>query len=222
MLLISADLPGMDVIARTEVVIHNNRAKSFEWKGYGFKLLIPSDVLPHGVESCIITIRVGLFGHFQLPQQYDLISATYEIRTTTELARPITMEIEHCSHCNSPHDSRNLTFAVAKTSQKEPPYKFELRQGGFSPSLSQYGSISIQQFSVFTILRYIGQCFLPSPPLHYCAHLYYIRKKMTDWRIHFVITRDLEVEFKVCMRQSHIMVHTVAKILLKYYYICRW
>ena len=190
----------MNVIAQTQVVVRNNRAQPFEWKGYGLKLFIPSDVLLPGVESCIITIRVGLSSQFQLPQHYDIISAVYEIRTTTELATPITIEIEHCAHCNSPSDSSNFKFAVAKASTSH-PYKFELHPRGLFSPLSRYGSISTQHFSYFAILRYVGQWFFPSPSLYYCARVYYIRKQMTDWRVHFVITKDLQAAHKVCVRQ---------------------
>ena len=187
----------MNEIAQTLVVVRNNTAQSLEWKGYGLKLFIPSDALLPGVESCIITIRVGLSGPFQLPRHYDVISAVYDIRTTTELARPITTEIEHCAHCNSPRDSSNFTFAVADS--KASPYKFELHHGGLFAPLSRYGSISIRHFSRFVILRYIGQWFFSSPSLYYCAQVYYICKQLADWRVNFVITRDLQTEYKVCV-----------------------
>ena len=188
----------MNIIAQTQVVVRNNIAQSFEWKGYGLKLLIPCDALLPGVESCIITVRVGLSGQFQLPQDYDVISAVYEIRTTTELARPVTIEIEHCAHCNSPRDSSNLTFAIAKT-LAFPPYKFQLHPGGFFAPQNRYGSLCIQHFSLFSVLRYIGQWFFPSPSLYYCAQVYCICKQLTDWRVHFVITRDLQADYKVCV-----------------------
>ena len=189
----------MNIIAETKVIVYQNKAQSFEWKGYGLKLLFPSDVLLPGVESCVITIRVGLSGQFQLPQHYNMISAVFEIKTTTELARPITIEIEHCAQCNSSHDSSYITFAVAE-SQMEPPCKFNLHPGGSFAPLSRYGSISTQHFSFFVILIHIiGRWFFPSPSLYYCAQVYYIRKQMTDWRVHFIITRDLQVEYKVCV-----------------------
>ena len=192
----------MNVIAQTQVVVHNNGAQSFEWKGYGLKLLIPCDALPRGLESCIITIRVGLSGQFQLPRHYDIISAVYDIRTTAELARPIAIEIDHCAHCISP---RYFTFAVAK-SQMGPPYMFELLPGGlFAPS-SRYGKISVQQFSLFSILRYIGsfQWLFPAPSVCYCAQVYYVCEQITDWRLHFIITRDLPD--KVCVFCSYLLI----------------
>ena len=187
----------MNVIAQTQVVIYNNKAQSFEWKGYGFKLFIPDDALLPGVKSCIITIRVGLSGQFQLPQHYDFISAVYDIRTNTKLAKPITIEIKHCAHCNSPHDGSNLTFATAKslTSQMELPYKFELLPGGCFTPQSRYGKLSIQHFSIFAILTNFVQWFFT---LYYYAQGYYIRKQITDWRVYFIITKDLQTQHEVC------------------------
>ena len=186
----------MDVIAQTQVVVYNG-AQAFEWKGYGFKLLIPCDALLPGIKSCIITIRVGMSGQFQLPLHYNIISAVYEIRATTELAKPITIEIEHCAHCNNPDDCSNCTFSVAP--ETEIPYKFELLPGGAFEPLSRYGSISTKHFSLFLILRYIGQWLFSIPYLYYRAQVYYIRKQMTEWRVYFVITRDLQAEYKVCV-----------------------
>ena len=192
----------MNVIRQTQVAVQSGQAQSFEWRGYGFKLYTPDDALPSGMNECLIRIQAGLSGQLHLPQQYSLVSAVYGITMTAQFAKPVTIEMEHCAVCNSPDDCEALTFAVAKTATKELPYSFEVLPGGVFTPLSSQGSINIQHFSLFTILARLRS------RRRYCAQLFYIRMQPTDWRLHFVITKDLEVETKVFIC-SHVKLYDI-------------
>ena len=190
-LLLTAYLPGLNPIGQTQIAVHDGQAQSFEWRGYGLKLFIPNQTLSSGVDECLISIQAGLSGQFTLPQQYSLVSAVYGITVTAQFAKPVTLEIEHCADCNSPDDCEDLTFAVAKTSTQEPPYSFEVLPGGVFTPKSSHGSIRVQNFSLIAIFkRFLSRT-------RYCAQLFYVPVQPTDWRLYFVVTRDLEAEAQV-------------------------
>ena len=190
-ILLTAHLPGLNVIGQTQIAVRDGPAQSFEWRGYGLKLFIPSQSLSSGVGECLISIQAGLSGQFTLPQQYSLVGAVYGITVTTQFAKQVSLEIEHCADCNSPDDCEALTFAIAKTSTQELPYCFEVLPGGVFTPMSSHGSIRVLNFSLLTILAKLRS------RKRYCAQLFYVPIQPTDWRLYFVVTKDLEAETKV-------------------------
>ena len=184
----------MDIISETQITVRNSQEQSFEWEGSGFKVHVPDDALPSGVNECLIIVQAGLSGQFNLPQQCSLVSAVYRITTTQQFTKPVMIEIEHCVICNSPDDCEALTFAVAKTVTKNIPYRFEVLPGGVFTPQSPFGSINVQHFSLFTILARLCS------RRRYCAQLFYVCIQPADWRLNFVITKDLEMETKVILK----------------------
>ena len=138
-------------------------------------------------------------GQFKLPRHHYLVSAVYEFGTNTDHISPVTIEIQHCS---PPDGVSSLSFASIMASEKGPPFKFELHQEGvFSPH-SQYGSISIKQLcsiSLLAVVRSVSRVPQSKQSQYYCAQPFYIcnHDQPTDWTLHLVMSRDLEVETKV-------------------------
>ena len=189
--MLTACLPGINVIGQTQITIHDGNPQSFEWGGYGLKLFIPNHTLSSGVDECLINIQAGLSGQFVLPQEYSLVAVVYGITVAAQFAKQVTLEIEHCAVCDSQDDCEALTFAIAETSTQELPYRFEVLPGGVFTPLSSHGSIRVQNFSLYTILAKLRS------RKRYCAQLFYVPIQPTDWRLYFVVTKDLEAEIKV-------------------------
>ena len=191
--------PGTDTVGETRLII--SEKSYFEWKGYGLKLHIPENVLPQEVDQCTLNIRALRSGQFELPPEHILASAVYQIKASVKLARPVILEIQHCcSFENS--DSTSLCFVVART-KSELPYKFQKLEGGIFSSNYSYGSISLDHFCFLGIVtRWFDALYSlimrPVSPLLYCAHLYHIcQQNTTDWRLHFGITKDLDLHITV-------------------------
>ena len=186
-------LRGMDVIAEASVLI-TNQAHSFHWTGYGLKLHVPQGALPAGLEECRVLIKVGISGHFALPQNTSLVSAVYwlDSEPRCKFLLPLTLEIQHCAMASQ---TSRLSFALAKCSQKSLPYTFEILDGGEFSSLSAYGCIQLQHFSFVTVLM---RLIMGENNVKYCASLYYLRKGVNQREIHFVITKDQEAHVTVC------------------------
>ena len=188
---LTAYLPGMNVISQTQFCVHDGPAQSFEWRGYGLKLFIPDQTFSSGVNQCLISIQTGLSGQFTLPQEYSLVAAVYGITVAAQFVKQVTLEIEHCAVCDSQDDCEALTFAVAKTSKEDLPYRFEVLPGGVFTPMSSHGSIRVQNFSLYTILAKLRS------RKRYLAQVFYVPIQPTDWRLYFVVTKDLEAEITV-------------------------
>ena len=179
-------------------MIETNKKLYFEWKGYGLKFHIPENVLPPKVDRSTLTIRALLPGQFELPPEYILCSAVYQIKAPVKFARPVTLEIQYCSSSEN-SDTTDLCFVVAHTATSKPPYRFEKQEGGIF-SNNSYGIISLDHFCyIGIIVRWLRSLFSTRSLLQYCGQLYRIcQQNPADWGLHFVITRDLDPEITVC------------------------
>ena len=181
----------MEVIGETDFVV-SNRGGFFEWKGFGLRLSISEDCLPTGMEECRINIKASLSGPFLLPEDSDLLSPVFWISALCKFKKPVTLEIQHCASRDEASFA-NLNFVSTKCSQKELPYIFRQLDGGKFPADSSYGSIQLSHFSGFGIT---GR---KRTPRAYCAQIYYtIKEEATDWRVYFIITKDLDALKTVC------------------------
>ena len=198
-------LRGVDIIDHTSFT-YTGRAQSFEWVNRGFKLHLPEDALPPEVDECRIHVKVSLSGHFQFPEDTELISGIYWIATPHKFAKAVTVEIQHCS--NTDHPS-TLTYIVAKCTQDVLPYHFSVLSGGtFSPS-SRYGIINVTHFSGVAIASrstrrpsFVHRLAIRrrqelSNVKSYCARLYYSRSGVHSWDVYFAITWDFELHVAV-------------------------
>ena len=186
-------LRGVDVIADASVLI-TNQAQTFHWTGYGLKLHIPQGTLPAGLDQCRLLIKVGISGQFALPQNTSLVSAVYwlDSEPRCKFLLPLTLEIQHCAMSSQ---TSRLSFALARCSQKNLPYTFEILDGGEFSSLSTYGCIQLQHFSLATLVK---RLIMGEDNVRYCASLYYLRRGVNLREIHFVITKDQEAHVTVC------------------------
>ena len=182
---------GVEVIGETDFVISAKEC-SFEWVGYGLRLSIPEDSLPTGMEQCRINIKASLSGPFLLPEDSDLLSPVFWISALCKFRKPVTLEIQHCASRDEATFA-DLNFVSTKCSQKDLPYIFKQLDGGRFPVDSFYGSIQLTHFSG------IGVTGRKRTPRSYCAQIYYtIKEEASDWRVYFIITKDLDALKTVC------------------------
>ena len=194
-----------------------NNSQTFHWTGYGLKIHIPQGALPDSLEDCRLLLKVGLSGQFALPQNTSLVSAVYWVDSEPrcKFSWPLTVEIQHCAR--STQTSR-LNFVLAKCSQSNLPYMFDILEGGTFSSRSTYGCIQLYHFSLITLVK---RLLVGEDSIRYRASLYFLRKGMNQREIHFVITRDQEAHATVrCPFRSRLqcfsfLIITVTVILQK-------
>ena len=174
------------------VFVVSAREGFFEWKGYGLILRISEDSLPTSMEECRINIKASLSGPFQLPEDSDLLSPIFWISSPCKFKKPVMLQIQHCASRDEASFT-DLNFISTKCSQKTLPYIFKQLDGGRFPADSSYGSIKVTHFSG------IGVSGRKRTPRAYCAQIYYtIKDEASDWRVYFIITKDLDALKTVC------------------------
>ena len=203
-------LRGVDTIRQNSLSV-TEEAQTFHWKDYGLKLHIPPASLPVGVGQSSIEIKASLTGQFQFPDNTTLVSAVYWLRCPIKFAKPLTLEIQHCGK-----HFGDLSFVRAKCSQKDLPYQFKPLQsprGVFSPHHC-YGSVTLSSFSGLGVIQE------GSEEQQYCARLYYFGSR-SNWKIHFVVIKDLEV-FITVRELEYAKTHENKTSLGSIICFCRW
>ena len=121
----------------------------------GLKILIPAQVITPVDASYEITANGLWGGKFEFPENTTLISGVcyISVSSSSQLKKPVTVQLEHCANINDMKQAEYLSFIVAKSG---PPFKFEYLQGGsFCPG-SQYGTIHLKEFSYLAIVLCTG------------------------------------------------------------------
>ena len=114
-------LRGADVVTETTFTLTQETQNLF-FKGYGFKLHVPEDSLPAEMSETKLTVKVSLSGRFQMPPDYELLSAVYWVYCSNKFTKPLTLEIQHCAVLSSDQQCSELSFVSTKCTQPELPY----------------------------------------------------------------------------------------------------
>ena len=209
---------SIEIIAQKTLCV-TQEEKHFSWKGYGFTLHVPSDSLPVGMMHSTLDIKVSLGGPFELPVNSELISAVYWIYCRHKFLKPVTLDIQHCATITDSSQYSQFAIVTTKCTQKTLPYTFKEVNGGVFTPRQSYGSIDVTHFSGFaatktnttskqktlhssqrkksagaktTKSKLASHSYQMDPAvLQYCAKLYKV-KIHSAWKLHFVVTKDLE------------------------------
>ena len=202
----SVPIRGADIIATVALQVFPGRPVTYMWHGHGLRLHIPADALKPRESPLTMIIQASLSGHFQLPDDTELVSGIYWVSFPQEFYQPATIEVQHCAYLEHPDQLSSLFFITASCNQETLPYQFkELPGGVFSPD-SSYGTIQLSHFSGVGVVRKKGKGKgkgrgkkeEEAEEKRYSAHTYYIPQAATTWLMHFTIVCDLELCLKVC------------------------
>ena len=194
-------------------------SQTLKWEGHGLKLSIPEGAV---LSESVILIKASLAGQFELPPGAQLVSPVYWLCCGDDFQLPVTLELQHCATIKHQSQHSSLSFIVAKCSQEELPYKFKLLDKGTFSQHSSHGSINVKRFSLFGIVETIMQFFVYSPqPRSYYAQLFYQSDGDSSWRLHFVITWNLEACLTVSnniLWHNYACMHVFVAIV---FFVCR-
>ena len=140
---------------------------------------------------------------FEVPNSYELVSATYNFKCEPEFVfkQAITIEMEHCADLAV---SSGLIFArVSGTTNS----MGELPNGDF-PSDKRFGSVQVTHFSWFGIFQDLRLLFWRQRELRYCAMLFY--KICSSFEVH--------IELAVC---QDLQLHVMVSLFLLHIYMCK-
>ena len=143
-----SDLSGVDVVGVVTVLVTQS-AQLFHWEGYGLKLLIPPQALPHPINSCTITIKTSFSGQYQFPTDTELVSPVFWLMCEPKCKFKVPLSL-HIQHCAPPENSHRLFMARALCTQKELPYLFRKLHGSIFSKHSSYGAVSYTHLTLPT------------------------------------------------------------------------
>ena len=106
-------LRGADVVTETTFTL-TQETQNLPFKGYGFKLHVPEDSLPAEMSEAKLTVKVSLSGRFQMPPDYELLSAVYWVYCSNKFTKPLTLEIQHCAVLSSDQQCSELSFVSTR------------------------------------------------------------------------------------------------------------
>ena len=148
-----SSLPGFNVLDRTTFSVRGgNIAQSFIRKQAGYRIHVPPDCLSTPTK---LRVAAALTGLFEFPENTTPVSATIHVLVEPKVnfEKPVTLELEHCCSIETEQDASLLSFAVADTTTGVFPYRFQLVDGGIFSRGNRYGTVSVPNFSLWTIVR---------------------------------------------------------------------
>ena len=184
-------ISGADIVARTDLELYPGG--EYPWKDHGLKLKIPKDALKSN-SPLVMSIQASLSGHYQFPDNMELVSGVYWFAFPGKFSQPIILELQHCTSLHLLDDSLSLSFMSAYNKPDTLRYEFHpLPERDFLPD-SEYTTIKLSLVSGMGIGigRDGGWGRL------YTAQTYYMTESATSWLAHIVIGWHLDLYLKVC------------------------
>ena len=148
------------VIVEKSSSFTNDAEHSFQLQECGLSLDFPKGMITAPVESAPVGYDVtvkGLWGgQFMFPEGTQLISSVTSVSLTvpSPLDKPVTVQLMHCVGITDQSQSKYLSFVISHSVQ--PPFVFELLEGGDFPVGSQYGTIQLKEFSLIAIVLIVS------------------------------------------------------------------
>ena len=176
-------------MASTTLEVIPGTPLTYYWREHGLRIHIPASALEPTTSSQIMSIQTSLSGHFELPDDMELLSAVYWLAFPRRFSCPVTVELQHCASLEHYHQLSSISFITTKCTQKTLPYNFIPLPGGVFSTDSSYGKIDLIHFSGVAV---------GGKSKEYSLRTYYIPNGPATWLTHFVVIRNLELCLKVC------------------------
>ena len=183
-LTLSVPIRGADIIGMVVLQIFPGKPVTYAWHGHGLWLHIPADALKPRASPLTMIIQASLSGHFQLPDDTELVSGIYWVAFPQRFHQPVTMKVQHCAYLEHPDQLSSLFFITARCNQETLPYQFMKIPGGVFSTDSSYGTIQLSHFSGVGVVRKgkgkskgRGKKGEEGEEKRYSAHTYYIPKQ---------------------------------------------
>ena len=153
-----------------------------EWSEMGIVIRTPAGVVPPGITCDITVTPVIPTDDCVLPDESEIASTIFEITTSCDIVKPVTLEIRHCVRLTSPDELKMMFFAKAHS----PYYKFVECKGGSFAIGSSYGELKCLNFSQFVIFF--------SKLLNYrrtCCSIQLLYSPVPHSNVHLIFTKDI-------------------------------
>ena len=172
----------MHVIDETRFTVTGDRAYTLDWYDFGLRMEVPIGAIPAG-HTTVIHVNAIIDGNFKLPVDCYLVSGIYQITSSEQFNKKVTIHLHHAAVIESEEEALYFRFYSADSSSRT-PYEFKEIKGGTFTPFSNSSTIELQQFSYIAIgaNKSVNQRFL--------SQMFYRSNSVKKWIMIFTITKD--------------------------------
>ena len=195
---------GMQVVGeRRFTVTGDNSAFTLDWVQFGLRIEIPKGSLPAGITTGL-HVKAIIGGDFILPPDCYLVSGIYQISSSEQFKKNITLHLPHAAIIKS-EEASYFRFYTADCS-RGPPYEFKEIEGGYFRPHSNSATIDVHHFSCYTI----GATTI-CPDQRYLSHVFYksISNSVKKWKMVFTVTKDVDIFVEVSYYNCIVILYIV-------------
>ena len=162
-MLFLAPLPGVEIIASTNLLVAGGSHTQLHWEEYGLILDVPPDALPRGFIA-EITVRVSISGPYIYPDSdtWKPASAVYWISSSRDFVNPVLLGIQHSVRGNVNSSEIKVLIADDRATQN---MSFVFQEHSNFTLNGPYVYISLNHFS--------GVSAASTAEISFCGVLYY-------------------------------------------------
>ena len=151
--------------------------KVFEWPEMGISIHTPAGVVPPGITCDITVAPVIPTVDCVLPDESEIASTIFEITTSCDIVKPVTLKIEHCVYT---YEKEKMFFAKAQP----PHYEFVKCEGGLFVT-PNYGVLECSTFSRFGIFSSLLN------RMRTCCCIQLLYSPIPPSNVHLIFTKDI-------------------------------
>ena len=173
----------MQVISEKHfAVTGDNSPFTLDWVQFGLHIEVPEGSLPAGHRT-ELHVRAIIAGNFILPPDCYLVSGIYQISSSEQFKKNVTLRLPHAAIIKSEDEASYFRFYTANCSSG-PPYEFKEMEGGYFRPHSNSATIDVHHFCCITTGS--KEC----PDQQYVSQVFYQSNSVQDWNMVLAVTKD--------------------------------
>ena len=174
---------GMQVVGEKRFTVTGDDSPfTLDWVQFGLRIEVPEGSLPAGHRT-ELHVKAIIAGDFILPPDCCLVSGIYQISSSEQFKRNVTLCLPHATIIKSEEEVSHFKFYTADSSSG-PPYEFKEMEGGSFTPLSKSATIDVHHFCYYAC----GANISVNQQFRY--QVFYKSVSFKEWDMVFTITKE--------------------------------
>ena len=174
---------GMQVVGeRRFIVTGDDSPFTLDWVQFGLRIEVPEGSLPAGHRT-ELHVKAIIAGDFVLPPDCYLVSGIYQISSSEQFKKNVTLHLPHAAIIKSEEEASHFKFYTADSSNG-PPYEFREMEGGTFTPFSKSATIDVHHFCYYACGANI------SVNQRFRYQVFYKSISFKEWDMVFTITKE--------------------------------
>ena len=187
---------GMQVVGEKRFIVTGDDSPfTLDWIQFGLHIEVPEGSLPAGHRT-ELHVKAIIAGDFILPPDCYLVSGIYQISSSEQFKKNVTLRLPHAAIIKSEEEASHFKFYTADSSSG-PPYEFKEMEGGTFTPFSNSGTIDVHHFCYYAC----GANISANQRFRYQVFYKSISNSVKEWNMVFTITKEepsfIKVSFSI-------------------------